>query len=234
MTRGGKRGKLKQRVSPSSHRAWKSGRPRRIPTFPQRRRRLLHRHNFQTTPQQFQHFVRDLKETFWGDLYGKTRLAWKEFLEEQSRKERDRSVGVEDYARAGKKRRGYRNGFYVPCVYQFRHPSAPLLSMHSIFSSMCQAALYRENVRDSMRAGERLLVPGFQRGPGAGNHCRRLVHVTLTDTQRPMPHEVHDGHGVQSILTQARGTGVPEAMNHRTVKLQYFPNPSVLGLKGEN
>src|SRR5579875_298245 len=50
MTRGGKRGKLKQRVSPSSHRAWKSGRPRRIPTFPQRRRRLLHRHNFQTTP----------------------------------------------------------------------------------------------------------------------------------------------------------------------------------------
>src|SRR5579884_1786718 len=51
MTRGGKRGKLKQRVSPSSHRAWKSGRPRRIPTFPQRRRRLLHRHNFQTTPE---------------------------------------------------------------------------------------------------------------------------------------------------------------------------------------
>src|SRR5579875_203022 len=50
MTRGGKRGKLKRRVSPSSHRAWKSGRPRRIPTFPQRRRRLLHRHNFQTTP----------------------------------------------------------------------------------------------------------------------------------------------------------------------------------------
>src|SRR5579875_2521043 len=51
MTRGGKRGKLKQRVSPSSHRAWKSGRPRRIPTFPQRRRRLLHRHNFQTPPE---------------------------------------------------------------------------------------------------------------------------------------------------------------------------------------
>ncbi len=62
--------------------------------------------------EQFEHFVRDLKETFWGDLYGKTRLAWKEFLEEQSRKERDRSVGVEDYERAGEKRRGYRNGFY--------------------------------------------------------------------------------------------------------------------------
>src|SRR5579884_590894 len=62
--------------------------------------------------EQFEHFVRDLKETFWGNLYGKTRLAWKEFLEEQSRKERDRSVGVEDYERAGEKRRGYRNGFY--------------------------------------------------------------------------------------------------------------------------
>jgi transposase-like protein len=57
--------------------------------------------------------VRDLKETFWGDLYGKTRLAWKRFLEEESRKERDRSVGVEDYERAGERRRSYRNGFYV-------------------------------------------------------------------------------------------------------------------------
>ncbi len=63
--------------------------------------------------EQFEHFVRDLKETFWGDLYGKTRLAWKEFLEEQSRKERDRSVGVEDYERAGERGRSYRNGFYV-------------------------------------------------------------------------------------------------------------------------
>src|SRR5579863_1668801 len=63
--------------------------------------------------EQFEHFVRDLKETFWGDLYGKTRLAWKEFLEEQSRKERDRSVGVQEYERAGEERRGYRNGYYV-------------------------------------------------------------------------------------------------------------------------
>jgi putative transposase len=63
--------------------------------------------------EQFQHFMEELKEGFWGDLYGQTRLAWKEFLEEQSRKERDRSVGVEDYERAGEKRRGYRNGFYV-------------------------------------------------------------------------------------------------------------------------
>jgi hypothetical protein len=40
MTPRGKRGKLKKRVSHSSHRAWKSGTQRRIPTFPPRRRRV--------------------------------------------------------------------------------------------------------------------------------------------------------------------------------------------------
>src|SRR5271157_2654194 len=39
MPRRGKRGKLKKRVSRPSLRAWKSGTKRRIPTFPQRRRR---------------------------------------------------------------------------------------------------------------------------------------------------------------------------------------------------
>jgi transposase len=38
MTPRGKPGKLKERVSHPSHRAWKSGTKRRIPTFPQRRR----------------------------------------------------------------------------------------------------------------------------------------------------------------------------------------------------
>ena len=42
MTPPGKRGKLKnqKRVSPSFHRAWKSGPNRRIPTFPPCRRRV--------------------------------------------------------------------------------------------------------------------------------------------------------------------------------------------------
>jgi putative transposase len=62
--------------------------------------------------EQFQHFVEEVKEGFWGDLYGQTKQAWKEFLEEQSRRERDRWLGVQDYERAEKKRRGYRNGFY--------------------------------------------------------------------------------------------------------------------------
>ncbi len=49
------------------------------------------------------------------DLHQETRLAWKAFFEEQSRKERerDRYLGVEDYERAEKKRHGYRNGFYL-------------------------------------------------------------------------------------------------------------------------
>lgn len=63
--------------------------------------------------EEFQHFAEEIRESFWGDLYGQTKLAWKGFLEEQSRRERDRYVGVQDYERAGEKRRGYRNGFYV-------------------------------------------------------------------------------------------------------------------------
>jgi hypothetical protein len=39
--------------------------------------------------EQFEHFLKDLKESFWGDLYGKTRLAWKKFWDAQSARERD-------------------------------------------------------------------------------------------------------------------------------------------------
>jgi len=60
--------------------------------------------------EQFQHFVEEVKESFWGDLYGKTKLAGKQFLEGVSRAERDGYLRVEDYERAGE--REYRNGFY--------------------------------------------------------------------------------------------------------------------------
>lgn len=59
--------------------------------------------------EQFQHFVSEVKESFWGDLYGKTKLAWKQFLEGVSREERDRYLCVDDYQRVGE--REYRNGF---------------------------------------------------------------------------------------------------------------------------
>ncbi len=60
--------------------------------------------------EQFQHFVNEIKESFWGDLYGKTKVAWKQFLEGVSRAERDQYLCVDEYERAGE--RDYRNGFY--------------------------------------------------------------------------------------------------------------------------
>lgn len=58
--------------------------------------------------EQFQHFVEEVKESFWGDLCGKTQLAWKAFLEGVSQEARDRYVCVEEEAG----RQEYRNGFY--------------------------------------------------------------------------------------------------------------------------
>ena len=60
----------------------------------------------------FQHYLADLKESFWGDLYGKTRQAWKQFLYRESLRERDRYLGVGWYERAEEPEREYRNGFY--------------------------------------------------------------------------------------------------------------------------
>jgi hypothetical protein len=38
----------------------------------------------------FQHFLAEMKESFWGDLYGQTRQAWQQFFELQSERQRDR------------------------------------------------------------------------------------------------------------------------------------------------
>ena len=62
--------------------------------------------------EQFQHFLEELKESFWGDLYGKTRQAWKKFWEAQSERERDSYLGVGWYDRLDPAaRRDYRNGY---------------------------------------------------------------------------------------------------------------------------
>jgi transposase-like protein len=61
--------------------------------------------------EQFQHFVQDLKESFWGDVYGKTKEAWKRLLEAESMRERDRYLGAGWYERS-QQRQDYRNGFY--------------------------------------------------------------------------------------------------------------------------
>ena len=61
--------------------------------------------------EQFQHFVQDLKESFWGDVNGKAQAALRQILEWDSRQQRDRYLCREAYAR----REGpgdYRNGYY--------------------------------------------------------------------------------------------------------------------------
>jgi transposase-like protein len=61
--------------------------------------------------EQFEHFVADLKETFWGDVYGKAKGVLARFLEEESARQRDQSVRSEPWKQAPT-RRGQRNGFY--------------------------------------------------------------------------------------------------------------------------
>ena len=60
----------------------------------------------------YQHFLAEMKETFWGDLYGHTRLAWKRALEAESEWERDRFAAREFYQRRAQRRQPYRNGYY--------------------------------------------------------------------------------------------------------------------------
>ena len=49
--------------------------------------------------EQFQHFVQDWKESFWGDRNGKEQAAVKGLREEDSRRQRDRYLCREAYER---------------------------------------------------------------------------------------------------------------------------------------
>ncbi len=60
----------------------------------------------------FQHFLTDLKESFWGDLEGRTRLAWKQFLEAESERMRDLYAVRDSYERGPRRQSQYRNGYY--------------------------------------------------------------------------------------------------------------------------
>ena len=64
----------------------------------------------------FQHFLGEMKESFWGDLNGQTKLAWQRFFELQSERQRDRFSGWGRYERGARPRRDYRNGYYVPAL----------------------------------------------------------------------------------------------------------------------
>jgi putative transposase len=60
----------------------------------------------------FQHFLSDLKDSFWGDLEQKTRLAWKQLFEAESERMRNLYMGCESYERGARPAGRYRNGYY--------------------------------------------------------------------------------------------------------------------------
>jgi putative transposase len=62
--------------------------------------------------EQYQQFLNNLRESFWGDVYGTTRQAWKRFWELDSERQRDRFAVVDAYERNDEQRRDYRNGYY--------------------------------------------------------------------------------------------------------------------------
>ncbi len=64
--------------------------------------------------EQFQHFLKDLQESFWGDVYGKTKDLWKQILEEDSEASMARYLGLSLYERGSeeKPRKDSRNGWY--------------------------------------------------------------------------------------------------------------------------
>jgi putative transposase len=59
----------------------------------------------------FQHFVSELQDSFWGDMYGRTRVAWRQFWNTESLRARDQWMELDPYQRADGERE-YRNGFY--------------------------------------------------------------------------------------------------------------------------
>ena len=61
----------------------------------------------------FQHFVEELQESFWGDLYGRTRAAWKKLFENESERLRELYAGWPQHGRGPRKPGRYRNGYYV-------------------------------------------------------------------------------------------------------------------------
>lgn len=61
--------------------------------------------------EQFQHFVTEVRDPFWGDRTRQTRVAWQQFFERASVAARDRYVGVREDERSPA-RADARNGFY--------------------------------------------------------------------------------------------------------------------------
>ena len=61
--------------------------------------------------ERFEDFLADLKESFWGDLEGRTKLAWKHLFETESERLRDRYAVLDSYERGPRQPGQYRNGY---------------------------------------------------------------------------------------------------------------------------
>ena len=71
--------------------------------------------NIQRGGEQFQHFLNELRDHFWGDVNQHIKTVFKEFLEGWSERERDQFVGLRRYERheaSDDQPRCYRNGYY--------------------------------------------------------------------------------------------------------------------------
>src|SRR5579859_4000397 len=71
-------------------------------------------HGPHRSTEQFQAFLKDMRESFWGDLQGKTRRLLEELLKKDSEQQREEYLGLKWYERCEESevRRDYRNGFY--------------------------------------------------------------------------------------------------------------------------
>lgn len=122
----------------------------------------------------YQHFLAELKETFWGDLQQQTRLAWTKLFQAQSERERDRYLGFTPYERGGGKRDA-RNGYYERS-YVTRLGTLRL----RVARTRKKNFLPREIARFSRRAEEVLLLirEAFLRGISTRQVGRVVATVT--------------------------------------------------------
>src|ERR1700758_3577591 len=76
----------------------------------------------------FQHFLAEMKESFWGDVYGQTTAVWKKVLEADSRRQRDRYAVREAYQRRSQRllRAGFCDPLWHAAVTHRAHPGKKL------------------------------------------------------------------------------------------------------------
>ena len=72
-------------------------------------------HGPHRSTEQLQAFLEELRESFWGDVQGKTRRMLEELLKQDSEQQREEYLGLKWYDRCeeGEERRDYRNGCYA-------------------------------------------------------------------------------------------------------------------------